>query len=133
MLDIPYDWRFDKSLAKSFAEEIEFLPEDTQEERQIKEDVIAAKKELKIAIARGEKASDIMNEARKELLRLYRYRDNLEQEIKLKRDSGEMSEADVKDYIDAANSLLERNGIKPLKMNPVSTKVLLQKLKGKKI
>lgn len=64
MLDIPYDWRFDKSLAKSFAEEIEFLPEDTQEERQIKEDVIAAKKELKIAMARGEKASDIMNEAR---------------------------------------------------------------------
>lgn len=50
----------------------------------------------------------------------------------MKRDSGEMSETDVKDYIDAANSLLERNGIKPLKMNPVSTKVLLQKLKGKK-
>ena len=130
-LDIPFDARFDKSLTKSFADKIEFLPEDTPEERQTKEDVIAAKKELKAAMALGRNAYEVMNETREELMRLYRYRDNLEQEIKTKRDSGEMSEADIKDYISAANTLLERNGIKPLKMNSVSTKILLQKMRGK--
>lgn len=130
-LDIPFDARFDKSLTKSFADKIEFLPEDTPEERQTKEDVIAAKKELKAAMALGRNAYEVMNETREELMRLYRYRDNLEKEIKTKRDGGEMSEADIKDYIAAANTLLERNGIKPLKMNSVSTKILLQKMRGK--
>lgn len=106
-----YGPEFDKNFLESLKEEIEFADDDTEEERRLKEDVIAVKKDFVAAIERGEKPSQIMQEAREELIQAFQYKHNLEQQLMAIRQDPTMTEQDIVDAYDAANTMLERKGL----------------------
>lgn len=108
---------FDKDFVASLDEEIEFLDDDTEEERELKEDVIAVKEELKAAMARGEKPSQIMQEAREELVKQFQYKQNLAEQLAIIKNSEDATTQDMIDATKAANLMLEREGLEgfPLK------------------
>ena len=111
-----YDERFVKSFLKSLETPIEFADDDTPEDREMKQAVIDVRKELKEAYDRGEDIAQIMRDTEKQLHEQAAYRVKLQHEIAVYRQSGEHSEQDVKDYIDAANLILKDNGMEPLKL-----------------
>lgn len=127
-----YGPQFDKNFINSLEEEIEFLDDDTEEERQLKEDVIAVKKDLKAALDRGEKPSEIMQEAREELIQAFQYKHNLEQQLMAIRQDPTMSAQDIIDSYDAANMMLEEKGIPGFSTSGVM-KRRLEKLKQQEL
>ena len=114
------DW--DQDFANSLLDTIEINPNDSDEVKNIKRDVIETKKDLVQRIKNGEKFSDVIDETqreankiaskRNEMLRIYN---------EIKRDGATPQE--LKDHLDAANKLLEREGALPL---PISRKLLIQ-------
>lgn len=106
-----YGSEFDKNFLASLKEEIEFSEDDTEEERRLKEDVITVKKELEAAIAEGKRPSEIMQEAREELIKAFQYKHNLEQQLMAIRHDPTMTAQDIIDSYDAANAMLEKEGL----------------------
>lgn len=106
-----YGPEFDKNFLESLKEEIELADDDTEEERRLKEDVIAVKKDFVAAIERGEKPSQIMQEAREELIQAFQYKHNLEQQLMAIRQDPTMTEQDIIDSYEAANTMLEKKGL----------------------
>ena len=68
------------------------------------------------AVLTGEDIAKIMNDTQKELDRLCQYHDDLKKEIRAAMDNPELTDADVEDYVKAANLLLEKQGIKQFTM-----------------
>lgn len=106
--------RFPELLEKALKTPIVIDEDDTPDEAAFKQDVIAARKDLKAAMDRGEDIAAQMQEAENELRRLYNYRENLRKEISKAKVEGRFGPSDMADYIDAANKMLKDNGIKPL-------------------
>lgn len=124
MIDVPINGRvFLKSFKESLKEEIEILDTDTEEEKEIKRAVITAKKELKDAMDRGEDIVKIMNDSRKELVRLNQYRDQIVETAREQLSKEDTTDQDVADFVEAANSMLTKNGIRPLKANDLTRRI----------
>ena len=102
---------FDEDFVKSLKDEIEFKEDDTEEDRLLKEDVIAVKEELKAALERGEKPSAIMQETREELVKAFQYKRNLEEQLAIIRNTEGTTTQDMIDSVQAANAMLEKEGI----------------------
>ena len=116
MLRTPtYDERFDRDFAASLAEKIEFSKDDTEFQRDLKQAVIDAKKDLAVAVGGGQRASDAMNEYAKQLYELGEYRENIADQVYAIIKGKKPTDDDVKDCIDAANLMLKDKGIAPLK------------------
>lgn len=113
---ITYDERFVADFLESLKTPIEFVDEDTEEDKAIKQAVKDARADLKAAYDRGEDIVEIMNRTEKELHELAAYKIDLRKAIVDYRKSGEHSEQDVKDYIEAANTMLKENGMEPLRL-----------------
>lgn len=111
-----YDERFVKDFVDSLKTPIEFSEDDTEEDRAAKQAVIDTRTELKEAYDRGEDIAAIMRETEKSMHEQAAYRVNLQREIVKYRQSGEHSDQDVQDYIDAANTILKEHGMEPLKL-----------------
>ena len=124
--------RFDNDLAQALTEQIEFSSDDTQEQRELKQAVIDTKKELAERIAAGEKGSDILNEAAKQLYELGKYRRELEETVNSYRRDGNVTDEELADYVAAANVMLEKRGAKPLKMPNLLIRHAALKLRAKK-
>lgn len=115
--DFAYDERFVKSFKESLKEPIEILDTDSEQDREMKEAVIETKKELKARMDAGEDIAQIMNDTMDEFRRLGRYRHDLQTHLsEITRDTEKYSDQDVHDFTEAANKMLEREGIPPIKM-----------------
>ena len=113
-----YNGRFTQNFLKSLEEPIIVSKDDSAEVQQLKRAVIAAKIELKAAYDRGEDIEEVLQEAREELQRMSRYKQELKADIYQYTHKTEgITEQDVDDYITAANTLLEAKGIAPIKKN----------------
>ena len=109
-----FDRRFTEDFLKSLDEPIVDEEEDTPAERELKERVREAKKELKAAYDRGEDIAQIMTDSRKELVRLGAFRRELEKMVADEAGKPGATEDDVKAFIAAANKALEEKGAAPI-------------------
>lgn len=116
--------RFLDQLRKSFDTPVEILPDDPEDVRQVKEMVEEEKADLKARMAAGEDVGKLLMETRNEMQRLGLYRRQLEEQLKEVRRNPDMSEQDVDDFVAAANTLLERNGIAPIKLTAMQRKAI---------
>lgn len=93
--------------------------DDTEEIRNLKQMMREVKPQLKAAMDRGEKLADLLSDYRRELSKAYSLKENLSQELeRVKREA--TSEDEVKDYINAANEMLDKYGVKhfPVVVSP---------------
>ena len=104
-----------KDFLESLKTSIEITDEDSEHDKAIKEAVKAARDDLKAAYDRGEDIADIMTQTEKQMHELAAYKLNLSKSVIDFRRSGEHSDQDVKDYINAANIMLKEHGMEPLR------------------
>ena len=106
--------RFVDDFKASLYDEPEYPEDDTPEERAVRNEVLAVKKEMADALKRGEDIAKMMNDAQDELDRLVTYRDSLMKQLKDIRNDGKYSDNDVSDFVAAANQMLKSQGLKEL-------------------
>ena len=111
---VNYD-RFEENFKKALETPITVEPDDSEKVRAMKEAVIETRKDLKRRMDAGEDIGKVMRETEDELHRLASYRFNLETELRKARGDGSFSGEDLKDYVEAANSILRQNGLPELK------------------
>jgi hypothetical protein len=102
---------FDDDFVKSYAEEIKFEPEDTEEDKALKQAMIDFKEEIKDEIANGAPVSKIVLDSREEQNRLAEYRKSLMRVIADLRREGATRE-ELNEAREAANIMLDNNGLK---------------------
>ena len=85
--------------------------DDTPEEAEVRKAVVETKVELKARMDAGEDIAQVMNDTQKELDRLCQYHAELKQELSKIECDETFSDDDVRDYVAAANKLLEKQGI----------------------
>ena len=119
--------RFEKEFMESLKDKIEISKDDTPEMIQLKQDMIATKADLKARIDAGENLTQIIRDTHDEIQSLSRYKQMLQKEIaKVKKDSS-MTLQDVELFVEAANKMLEEKGIAPIKLGPVSKRMILRR------
>ena len=91
---------------------VEFEDIDTPQERRVKEYMIQVKADLKAAIAKGEKITDIIQDMRNELNSYANYRDKLRMAHHLAMKEGTPKEAE--EFRQEANRMLEEYGMDPI-------------------
>ena len=91
---------------------VEFEDIDTREERKVKEYMVGVKADLKAAVAKGEKITDIIQDMRNELNSYANYRDKLRMAHHLAMKEGTPKEAE--EFRQEANRMLEEYGMDPI-------------------
>lgn len=127
-----YRGGFKNAFLESLDDPIYIDPDDTQEIKDLKKTVVAARNELKAAMERGEDIDEIMYDSRNQFQDLATYKQSLERELRSEL-KGVESEKDFDDLIEAANKLLAKKGIAPTALNSLSRlklKFMLNKKKG---
>ena len=114
-LMIPKNFK-DEFLA-SLEDGYEYDKNDTEEDRKLKMAVYETKKDLKKRMDAGEDIVKIMKDSRAELEKLGAYREDLKQLVNEHIRDENASDDDVKDFVAAANKMLEKEGLPPIK-NP---------------
>ena len=105
---------------ESIKEPIIVSKEEPPEIQRAKRAMIEAKKEICDRLADGENLADILTQTQKELQRLHEYKRSIEDAVDdAVESSGGMSDADLDDYITAANKMLEEKGIAPIHRNAI--------------
>jgi len=107
--------KFDVDLIQSMQDKIEIKAGDSEEQRQLKEAVIAAKEELMDLAKAGEDPSKVMTEFAKDLYQMGQYRRDLESEIRAIKNDPSKSDDELSLAVEAANKMLEKKGLKPLR------------------
>lgn len=122
-----YGKRFTDDFLKSCEEPIIVTEDDTPEQAELKKLMNETKIDLRARMAEGEDLGQILLDTRAEYQRLAAYRQSLEQEInELKKDDS-LSMEDIDDFVSAANKLLEDKGIAPLKLSPITRRMLMRR------
>lgn len=111
-----YDEMFDSDFEASLNEKIEFEDSDTDEQRELKEAVIATREDLAKKLKFGIKPSDIMNSEADSLYQLGNYRRDLQNEITKISSDENVSDEDVRDLVSAANQMLKSKGLAGFQM-----------------
>lgn len=106
--------RFVDDFKASLYDEPEFPDDDTPEERAVREEVLAVKKEMADALKRGEDIAKMMNDAQDELDRLVTFHDTLMKQLKEIKLDEKYSDNDVRYFTAAANQMLKDQGLKEL-------------------
>lgn len=123
-----YGNQFRDEFMKSFETPIIISSGDGEFEKRLKKDMIDAKIELKQRIADGEDICQIMTDTRNEMMRLSQLRqDIIESTHNLIREEAS-STSDIDDFVKAANTVLENNGIAPIMVNPLTKRMLRKRL-----
>ena len=125
--DMKYSYRFVEDFKESLDDPIEILDTDSEYDKQLKRDVIETKKQLKAAMDRGEDIAQIMTDARNELRKLGKYREDLKRQLNEYRAEGTHSDKDIEDFAAAANKMLEENGCRPIKMPTLLLRYIREK------
>lgn len=121
--------KFREDFANALVDKIEFTDEDTEADRQLKQTMIELKEDLRKRIKGGEDISQILTDARAEMQRVGQYREDLKKLVREAVDDESMNDDDLKDYVAAANKMLEAKGATPLSMNPVAMRNMQLKMK----
>lgn len=109
-----YDDRFEQEFLESCQTPIIVEPGDSNYVKNLKRAMNEVKIEIRNRMASGEKLSDILSEARKELQRLAEYKRNIKRETVELLQSGTLSDDDASDLIEAANVMLNQKGMSPI-------------------
>lgn len=106
--------RFVDDFKASLYDEPEFPEDDTPEERELRNEVLAVKKEMAEAMNRGEDIAKMMNDAQEELDRLVTFHDALMKQLREIKNDETYTDNDVRDFTEAANLMLKEHGLKEL-------------------
>ena len=109
-----FDERFVKSFLKSIESPIIIGKDDSEEEKALKRAVIETKIELKARYDAGEDIAKILTDTRRELRELGAYREDLKNHLDELRRDGNLTVDEMKDYVEAANVMLEERGAKKI-------------------
>lgn len=121
---------FNLDFANALSADIDILPDDSDEVREVKQLVTQAKKELaEISQSEGKKPNEIMNEHAKALYELGHFQQNLEQTLQMVRDNPDMTDADVEDAFKAANEIRKKKGLSELRIPNLTRR--MERLKKK--
>lgn len=126
-----YTKRFTDDFLKSLETPIVVSEEDSPEDTELKLAMVETKIDLKARLDAGEDLGQILLDTRREYQELARYKMMLQHEIAELKKNPDATIQDVEDFVTAANQLLEQKGIAPLKLSPISKRMLLRK-KGSK-
>ena len=126
--DVEYGEKFIVDFNNSLTNKITMSDDDDEYSRRLKEGVIAAKQDLYEAMNRGEDIAKIMTDTRRDMRKLFEYKSMLEEEISQIRSSGDHSEDEVRDFVNAANVMLSQKGLSPIRM----PRMILNKFKREK-
>ena len=124
-----FDKRFEQDFINSLLEPVEINEEDSEYDKQLKRDVEATKRELAERIKAGENLADILTQTRDEIRRLAAIKQDLLTVAREETADPNMSEADVKDYYEAVNKLLEQKGIAPVSANSLMKRRAMRQAK----
>lgn len=122
-----YDESFKDEFLKSCETPIIIYEDDTEYEKQLKREMEELKIDLRQRMRDGEDICEIMAETREEMMRLGVVRQQIESEMRDMLEGAETLE-DFDDCVEAANQLLESQGIAPLRMNPIIRRNMMRKL-----
>ena len=116
--DREYDKRFEQDFARALLEPVAITEEDSDEDRRIKENVEAAKREIAERIKNGESLANILTAERDEIRRLAQYKQQMEELFHEQLATGEIQTGqDLDDFCKAVNTMLESKGIEPFKIS----------------
>ena len=107
---------FDRKFLRSLKTPIIISKDDTEEEKALKRAVREAKIDMKARLDAGESLEKLMTDTRKQLQEIGLYRKELQAEVQKIARNREITEADMEDYVKAANTMLEARGSKPISM-----------------
>ena len=122
-----YGESFRDEFLKSCETPIIIDEDDTEYEKQLKREMEELKIDLRQRMRNGEDICEIMAETREEMMRLGVVRQQIESEMRDMLEGAETLE-DFDDCVEAANKLLESQGIAPLRMNPIIRRNMMRKL-----
>lgn len=108
------DERFEKAFVEALLSGRQINPDDPPRVRQLKEDVYEAKREIAKRIKAGETLSDIIEGARQERVALAENREALLKELDGATLRNDLSDAEVGDFVRAANKMLSEKGMRTL-------------------
>ena len=114
--ELPYGKRFNEDFKQAIMQKVKINPEDDEYTVALKKQVQAVKDDFKQILIDGGDVGEEMRKARNELKELGMYKETLKRELFALRNSGEYSSDDMKDFIEAANKMLEDKGLAPLKV-----------------
>lgn len=109
-----YDEKYLEKLKKGLAEEIVINEDDDEKTKQIKQEMMDVQRDFR-------KMSDkeilaTVQDTYSELMRLARYKNDVQQMVKdAIRERGDMTEQDYQDVVNAANEMLKKEGIAPIR------------------
>ena len=127
-LPITIGEQFEKDFVESLNHPIELKDDDTEEERTLKEAVIAAREMLKDNMDKGFSISEIIRDARAETDRITDYREKLNDNLLLLLEGG--SEEDVAQYLEESNAILAEYDAIPLHVSKFGWKKLRKRLEA---
>lgn len=107
----PYGDQFVVDFNKSLSSTIEINEDDSPEDRELKEAVIGAKKDLYEAMQRGEDVAKMMNDAQRELDLMASCYNDVKAEYQRMLKDETVSDDDVETFVEAANRVLADRGI----------------------
>lgn len=110
-----YDEAFKQDFINSLLEPIQYDKSDDEQARELKAAVEDQKHNLAQRIKNGENLETILFEARAELQRLASYKRDVQRLIIEQLRNAGNSDEDIEDVLQAANMLLENQGIEPIK------------------
>ena len=125
-----YNEKFVDDFMKSCESPIVIEDSDDEYTKRLKQDMIETKIELRQRMREGENICDIMSDTRKELQRLGMVKRNVERMMAEEIKTSAKDTYDVDDLVDAANALLEAQGISPLKLNPVLKRSIMRTIES---
>lgn len=129
-IDVPLPKNFDEKFAQSLLVPIKVNEDDSPEKAELKRQVLEARKILVEAAKRGESPRQVLEEEAKTLRRLMQTRDNFQRIVNEQIQNG-ATDQEINDTVNAANKMLEREGIDGKVMLPWKTKLRLKHGKAK--
>ena len=121
---------FDAYFLESIKEPIIVRTDDDEYVKELKRAVIQTKIELKDRLDRGESLEAIMEKTQSEFRELGLYKEELKEQVEELCKKDAVSEADVEDYVTAANKMLEERGCAPFTLPAFYKRSLLLKTKA---
>ena len=117
--ELPYGKRFNDDFKQAIMQKVKINPDDDEYTKELKQQVQAVKDDFKQILINGGDVGEEMRKARNELKELGLYKETMKRELFALRKSGEYSSDDMKDFIAAANKMLEDKGLSPLNVPAV--------------
>ena len=113
-LDVDLGPNFDDEFKARIADSVGYEPDDTEEDKEIRRQMVEFKKEAAKLIGDGQTPTEIVRAARKDLMRVGQMRNNLIEQIAEMRRKG-TPDSEIELATKAANKILEKHG--GLKLN----------------